>query len=202
MPNSVCEAIQSIERQRRLGRLWRGTPEEGDLNWLCGQLVAWDEHREPDGTLAARIWRSSSWLGCTLPVAAMAEIRTGAWLLEALRLRLQPAVSPASPGPREPQSDQDHLDQERRTTEELRCVLEIMVLFSTDYLSGNEDGVPALMKTLDQLRNKDWFAEMGSRLSGKLDYLCISLNAFCNKLSSEVSAARKVLARPDGHMQA
>lgn len=190
MPNSVCEVIQSIERQRRLGRLWRGTANESDLTWLCGQLVAWDENREPDGTLAARIWRSSSWLGSTFPVAAMAEIRTGAWILEALRLRLAAAASPESAGA----EDQEHLDQERRTTEELRCVLEIMVLFSTDYLSGTGDGIPGLTKAIDQLRNKDWFTEMGPRLSGKLNYLEISLNAFGEKLGDQITAALEALA--------
>jgi hypothetical protein len=190
MPNSVCEVIHAIEQQRRLGRVWRGAAEENDLTWLCGQLVAWDEHREPDGTVAARIWRCSSWLGSTFPVAAMSEIRTGAWILEALRLRLAAAASPESAGT----EDQEHLDQERRTTEELRCVLEIMVLFSTDYLSGTEDGIPGLTKTLDQLRSRDWFTEMGPQLNRKLNYLEISLNAFGEKLGDEVAAAVEALA--------
>ena len=190
MPNSVCEVIQSIERQRRLGRLWRGTAGERDLTWLCGQLVAWDENREPDGTLAARIWRSSGWLGSTFPVAAMAEVRTGAWILEALRLRLAAAASPQSAGA----EGQEHLDQERRTTEELRCVLEIMVLFSTDYLSKSGDGILGLTKALNQLRHKDWFTEMGPRLSSKLNYLEAFLNASGEKLGDEITAALEALA--------
>jgi len=195
MPNSVCEAVRGIEQEQRLGRLWRGVPEGSDLSWLCGQLVTWEEHRDSDGTLAARIWRSGSWLGHTLPVAAMAEIRTGAWLLEALRLRLAAAVSLPDQGPGKPPPGRADPDPERRAAEELRCVLEIMVLFSADYVSGDEDGINGLKKTLDELRSKDWFQEMGSRLRGKLDYLKSSLDTFGLQLSDEVAAARRVLAR-------
>jgi hypothetical protein len=198
MPNSVCEATQSITRQQRLGRLWRGMPEDGDLSWLCSQLVIWDEHRESDGMLAARIWRSSSWLGHSLPVAAMAEIRTGAWLLEALRLRLAAAVSPAG-DPGVPDPRQERHDPEFRATEELRCVLEIMVLFSDDYIAGDGDGIPGLKNSLHHLRSNEWFTEMGQRLSSKLGYLEDSLDAFGDQLTSEVTAARAALASSGHH---
>lgn len=198
MPNSVCEVMHSIEQQQQLGRIWRGVPEGNDLKWLCGQLVAWEEHRESDGTLAARIWRSSSWLGHALPVAAMAEIRTGAWILEALRLRLK-ATSSTDGGPDGTHPAQEQPDREQRAAQELRCVLEIMILFATDYISGNGDGITGLKKTLNLLKNEDWFVAMGVQLGSKLDYLGGSLDLFSNQLRDEVIAARHALESPDGH---
>lgn len=179
MPNSVCQVFRTLDRERSLGRLWRGTPEESDLRWLCGQLVEWDGHREPDGALANRIWHSDRWAGQTFPVAVMTEIRVGAWLLEALRLRLATAVPPID-----------------RATRELRCVLEIMALFSADYLSGDEDGLPGLKKTLGRLRGSDWFTELGPRMSEKLDHLEDSLGALGRQLETEVRLARE--AGPGG----
>ena len=194
MPNSVCQVIRAVDRQRWLGRLWRGTPEENDLRWLCGQMVAWDGHRESDVALADRVWHSDRWIGQIFPVAAMTEIRTGAWLLEALRLRLAAAVSPVTRDGAEYDPGQERPDPELRANEELRCVLEIMTLFSADYISGDEDGIPGLKKTLDQLRSSDWFTELGSKIEEKLNYLEVSLDAFGEQLGAEVLAAQEALA--------
>jgi hypothetical protein len=195
MPNSVCQVIRTLDRERSLGRLWRGTPEESDLRWLCGQLVEWDGHGEPDGALADRLWHSDRWTGQTFPVAAMTEIRVGAWLLEALRLRLAAAVAPAAPGDAQPYPGQEGArreltDREFRANEELRCVLEIMALFTADYLSGDEDGLPGLKKTLGRLRGSDWFSELGRRMSEKLDRLEDSLGAVGRQLEAELHLAR------------
>ena len=102
----------------------------------------------------------------------MTEIRTGAWLLEALRLRLASAVSPVTRDGAEYDPGQERPDPRTvRANEELRCVLEIMDLFSANYISGDEDGIPSLKKTLDQLRSSDWFTELGSEIDEKLNYL-------------------------------
>jgi hypothetical protein len=172
MPNSVSQVIHAVNRQRSLGRLWRGTPDESDLRWLCGQVVAWDGHREADGALADRVWRSD------------------------LRLRLATAVSPATRDDAESPAGQERLDQELRANEELRVVLEIMALFSADYISGEEDGIPGLQKTLRQLRGSHWAAELGPKIGEKLDYVEACLNALGAQLSAEIREAREALARP------
>jgi hypothetical protein len=197
MPNSVCQIVRAVDRQRWLGRLWRGTPEENDLRWLCGQMVAWDGHRESDGALADRVWHSDRWIGQTFPVAAMAEIRTGAWLLEALRLRLAAAVSPVAQHGAEYQTGQERPDPELKANEELRCVLEIMTLFSADYLSGDGDGIPGLKKTLGQLRSRAWFVELGPTISERLDHLVGSLDSFGGQLGTEIRLAQGGLEDPD-----
>jgi hypothetical protein len=197
MPNSVCQIVRAVDRQRWLGRLWRGTPEENDLRWICGQMVAWDGHRESDGALTDRVWHSDRWIGQTFPVAAMAEIRTGAWLLEALRLRLATAVSPVAKNGAEYQTGQERPDPELKANEELRCVLEIMTLFSADYLSGDGDGIRGLKKTLSQLRDRAWFVDLGPTMSEKLDYLVGALDSFGGQLGAEIRLARDGLKNPD-----
>jgi len=194
MPNSVSQVMQAIDQQRSLGRLWRGNPDESDLRWLSGQLVAWDGHPEPDGALADRIWDSGRWADQTFPVAALAEIRVGAWLLEALRLRLETAVLPAI---EEAELDQDNerLGRERRSDEELRCVLEIMALFSADYRSGDEDGIPGLKETLRQLRGSDCFTELGPAMAKRLNSLEAELDSYSERLGAEVLLARETLGR-------
>jgi hypothetical protein len=197
MPNSVCQIVRAADRQRWLGRLWRGTPEENDLRWLCGQMVAWDGHRESDGGLADRVWHSDRWIGQTFPVAAMAEIRTGAWLLEALRLRLAAAVSPIAQNGAGYQTGQERPDPELKANEELRCVLEIMTLFSADYLSGDGDGIPGLKKTLSRLRSRAWFVDLGPTMSEKLDQLVVSLHSFGEQLGTEIRLARDGIENSD-----
>jgi hypothetical protein len=189
MPNSVSQVISAVNRQRSLGRLWRGTPDEDDLRWLSGQLVAWDGYQEPDEALADRIWDSDRWTGQTFPVAALAEIRVGAWLLEALRLRLETAVLPAIHDA-ELYRDMRRLDRERRSDEELRCVLEVMALFSADYLAGGEDGISGLNETLRQLRGSDCFTELGPAMGEKLAYFEAALNEHAKRLGDEVRRAR------------
>jgi hypothetical protein len=189
VPNSVAQVNHAIRRQRSLGRLWRGTPGESDLRWLCGQLVAWDGYTEPDGALADRIWDSERWTGQTFPVAALAEIRVGAWLLEALRLRLETAVWPALHDA-ELYHDEQRLDRERRSNEELRCVLAIMAMFAADYLTGDEqDGIPGLKETLRQLRYSDCFTTLGPTMSKRLDFLEAALDEHGARLGTEVRRA-------------
>lgn len=190
LPNSVCQAISALDQERSLGRLWRGTPEESDLRWLCGQLVEWDGYREPDGALADRIWHSDRWTRQTFPVAAMTEIRVGAWLLEALRLRLATAVRPAIMSDGQPYPGLEDADREFRANEELRCVLGIMTLFSAGYLSGDEDGLRGLRKTLELLQGSGWFTGLGPTMRGKLDRLDDSLDALGRQLEAEVQLAR------------
>lgn len=193
MPNSVCQVFDALDRERSLGRLWRGTPEEDDLRWLGGQLVEWDGFPEDDDALADRIWDSNRWTGQTFPVDALAEIRVGAWLLEALRLRLAASVLPAAPGGGQPALDRERTDLEYRAAGELRCVLEIMAFFSADYLSGDEDSLLRLRTTLGRLRDSDWFADLGLKLGAKLDYLEHSLDALGGQLEAEVRLAREAL---------
>lgn len=198
MPNSVVQVNRAIDRQRSFGRLWRGAPEESDLRWLCGQLVDWDGYREPDAALADRVWHSDRWTGQTFPVAVMTEIRVGAWLLEALRLRLATAVTPVVQDEAESYQGQGNPDPEVKAIEELRCVLEIMALFSADYLSGEgDDGIPGLKNSLRRLRGNDWFTELGPKTSEKLDYLEASLETLGKQLDAEVRMAREALAGPD-----
>jgi hypothetical protein len=192
MPNSVCQVLHALDRERSLGRLWRGTPEEDDLRWLCGQLVEWEGLPEHDDALVNRIWDSDRWTGQTFPVDAMAEIRVGAWLLEALRRRLATSVPPAAQG--QPDPGRERTDREYRAAEELRCVLEIMALFSAEYLSGDEDGLLCLKTTLGRLRGSDWFTDLGPRLSAKLDQLEASLDAAGRQLEAEVRLAREVVS--------
>jgi hypothetical protein len=195
MPNSVSQVISAVNRQRSFGRLWRGTRDESDLRWLSGQMVAWDGDQERDEALADRIWDSDRWTGQTFPVAALAEIRVGAWLLEALRLRLETAVLPAIRDA-ELYHDKKRLDRERRSDEELRCVLEVMALFSADYLAGGEDGIPGLTETLRQLRRSDCFTELGPAMGEKLDSLEAALDAHAERLGVEVRKALEALAGP------
>lgn len=194
MPNSVCQVLDALNRERTLGRLWRGTPEEEDLRWLCGQLVEWDGGTEDDDALVDRIWDSNRWTGQTFPVDALAEIRVGAWLLEALRLRLAALTLPTAPVMGEPALDRERTDLEYRAAGELRCVLEIMAYFSADYLSGDEDSLLSLKTTLGRLRDSDWFTDLGPKLSAKLDDLERSLDALGGQLEAEVRLAREALS--------
>lgn len=194
-PNSVRQVLDALERERSLGRLWRGTPGEDDLRWLCGQLVEWDGIPEGDDALVGRIWDSNLWTGQTFPVDAMAEIRVGAWLLEALRLRLTASVLPAAPDGGRPALGRERTDLEYRAAGELRCVLEIMALFSAEYLSGEEDGLPRLKATLGRLRDSDWFTELGPKLRAKLDDLEASLDERGRHLAAEVDLARQAVAK-------
>jgi hypothetical protein len=189
MPNSVCQVLEALNREQSLGRLWRGTPEEDDLRWLCGQLVEWDGETEDDDALVHRIWDSNRWTGQTFPVDALAEIRVGAWLLEALRLRLAASILPIPPVAGLPALDRERTDLEYRAAGELRCVLEIMAYFSDGYLSGDEDGLLRLKTTLGRLRDSDWFTDLGPKLRVKLDHLERSLDALGEQLEAEVSLA-------------
>ena len=194
MPNSVCQVLDALNREGSLGRLWRGTPEEDDLRWLCGQLVEWDGDTEDDDALVDRIWDSNRWTGQTFPVDALAEIRVGAWLLEALRLRLAASVLPTAPVTGQPAPDRERTDPEYRAAGELRCVLEIMALFSADYLSGDEDSLLRLKTTLGRLRDSDWFTDLGPKLRAKLDDLEVSLGTLGRQLEAEVRLARKAVS--------
>lgn len=194
MPNSVCQALHSLDRENSLGRLWRGTPSESDLRWLCGQLLEWDGRLESDRALVDRMWQSERWSGQTFPAAALTEVRVGAWLLEALRLRLAAAVPPAAAGDlRSYPSQRRNDDRGYRETEELRCVLEIMALFSDEYLSGDDDGLPGLKKTLVRLRGSAWFTELGPGLSAKMVHLEDLLETLGRQLEAEVRLAREAL---------
>ncbi len=194
MPNSVCQVLDALNREHLLGRLWRGVPEEGDLRWLCGQLVEWDGDTEDDDALADRIWDSNRWTGQTFPVDALAEIRVGAWLLEALRLRLAAFALPPALADGQPAPYRERTDLEYRAAGELRCVLEIMAYFSAGYLSGDEDGLSRLTMTLGRLRDSGWFADLGPQLSAKLDDLERSLAALGARLKAEVRLAREALS--------
>ncbi|TVZ05040.1 hypothetical protein EAS64_10490 [Trebonia kvetii] len=195
MPNSVCQAMRTIDQEKSAGRMWRGKPEESDLRWLGGQLVTWDGYGEPDGALADRIWHPEHWTGQAFPIAAMAEIRTGAWLLEALRLRLATAVSLLTQAGSERHQDQQRYDREAKADEELRCVLEIMVLFATGYLSGDDDGIPGLRMSLSRLRGSSWFTSLGPAMHERLDYLVSCLDELGGKLEAEVRMARDAVKR-------
>ena len=104
------------------------------------------------------------------------------------------AVSPVTRDGAEDYPGHELPDPELRANEELRCVLEIMTLFSADYISGDEDGILGLKKTLGQLRSSDWFTELGSKIEEKLNYLEDSLDAFGEQLGAEVRAAQEALA--------
>lgn len=194
MPNSVCHVLDALNREQSLGRLWRGTPEENDLRWLCGQLVEWDGDTEDDDALVDRIWDSNRWTAQTFPVDALAEIRVGAWLLEALRLRLAALALPTAPAGAVGGLDRERTDLEYRAAGELRCVLEIMAYFSADYLSGDEDSLLRLKTTLGRLRDSDWFTDLGPKLSAKLDGLERSLDVLGGQLEVEVRLAREALS--------
>jgi hypothetical protein len=126
----------------------------------------------------------------------MTEVRVGTWLLESLRLRLAAAIAPARQDGAEPYLRQGRLDHEVKSNEELRCVLEVMTLFSADYLTGDEDGLPGLRKTFRQLRDSAPFTELGPKTSEKLDGLEAFLDALGRQLGVEFRAARKALDTP------
>jgi hypothetical protein len=194
MPNSVCHVLDALNREQSLGRLWRGTPEEDDLRWLGGQLVEWNGDTEDDDALVDRIWDSNRWTAQTFPIDALAEIRVGAWLLEALRLRLAALALPTAPAGGQPALDRERTDLEYRAAGELRCVMEIMAYFSADYLSGDEDSLLRLKTTLGRLRDSDWFTDLGPKLGAKLDGLERSLDALGGQLEVEVRRAREALS--------
>ena len=137
-----------------------------------------------DGNLADRICDTATWLGHGLVVDTLAEVRTGAWLLEALRLRLQSTSLP-------PDWNANARDRSDRTNhilkeiEELRCVLATMRRFAIDYVEGPGDGLTGLKRCMTKLGTRKWFPDVGD-LSERFDRFTAMIEEAQERLVEEV----------------
>jgi hypothetical protein len=190
-PNTVSEVYRATRRQQSLGRLWRGTPHEGDLRWLAGQLITWDGQPVYDENLADRIWDASAWLGQGFPVDALSEVRTGAWLIETLRLHLEKLLRIRPPAGGHDKAD-DLTKKEITEFAELGCVLKVMMLFAEDYINGDGDGVPGLKRSLNTFERKPEYADFG-RLMDRRAQLENMVTTGAERLKAEIARAAAIL---------
>jgi hypothetical protein len=184
LPSSLCAAMYAIQRQRMLGRIWRGDVSESDLLWVGSELITWNGFTVTDGALADTVWDSSRWADPGFPRMALVEIRIGTWLLQALRRRLEPRTRAGYPA----------TTPETKITEEVRCVLSIMCFFVADYLSGAGDGIAGLQQSLDSLKeDQQLLSEMGALVSQRLDQLRRFVDEEKGRLEDEMRSARRLL---------
>lgn len=194
-PNTMAHARVVTQRQFCLSRLWRGVPDEEDLRVLYGELASWDGTPVTDGNLAARICDTATWLGHGLVVDTLAEVRTGAWLLEALRLRLRSMSLPPDWNVNV-RDRSDHTNHTMKEIEELRCVLATMRRFAIDYIDGPGDGLTGFKRSMSKLGTKRWFPSEGD-LSERFDRFAAMIEEVQGRLAEEVVQARRELARWD-----
>jgi hypothetical protein len=169
LPSSVCAAMYAIDRQRMLGRIWRGDANDSDILWIGGELLKWNGLSFTDGALAGAVWDSTRWDDPGFPRMALAEIRIGTWLIQALRRRLE-SYAPAphsTPGEKRLGPAAIPVNQEQKVAEELSCVLAIMCFFVEDYTSGPDDGVTGLRQSLNRMREDHRLLEEMGRLVGQ-----------------------------------
>lgn len=195
LPNSVCAAMYAIDRQKMLGRIWRGDASDSEMLWIGSELLKWNGLSFTDGALAGAVWDSTRWDDPGFPRMALAEIRIGTWLVQALRRRLE-SYTPASHAT----SGETRLGsaipvaQERRMAEELTCVLAIMCFFVEDYTTGADDGVTGLRRSLDRLReDHQLLEEMGPLVAQRLGQFEQLVNDERNKLESELRSVQQLL---------
>ena len=195
LPSSVCVAMDLLDRQRRLGRIWQGAPDESDLLWLAGDLVRWDGRPVTDGALARVVWDSTRWTSPSFPRMALAEIRTAIWTIEMLRRRLA-SLLPMPGAEVAPQLAALPL-QDRRVAGELHAVLTIMYYFVEEYLSAASDGLGGLRASLDQLRSAHQLLPgIGSLLDARIQLLHALVDGEGAQLAAENARAAQLLHLP------
>jgi hypothetical protein len=168
LPRSVAEGRAMIERQIRLGRIWRGNASHDDLDWICGAAMAWNPAGTTEQRLVRLIQKPDEWPEQCFPDAVVTELIVGRWIVEALARWV---VAP---------------NESEAVRREAQLVLRIVLRFAARYLNGSDDdGTPGLRRSLEEAsaRTGAEIVRLGE-LRGEVRRLVSALEASTSAASS------------------
>lgn len=166
LPRSVAEGLALIERQRRLGRIWRGAAKSEDRDWISGAALAWNPEDTTEHRLVQLVQHPSEWPDQCFTDSVVTELVVGRWIVDALA---QWVLAPKEP---------------KDVRQQAQLVLRIVLMFANRYLNGSDDdGVPGLQRSLQEAST-----QIDSGVA-RLEDFRLEIKRLVSALEASVSAA-------------